>query len=58
MWSYGNDFSRNVVTFGVDNTSSSHTNNQKSNFLVLGEGSTEDINDGLGAAEKKLLNFV
>ena len=28
MWSYDNDFARNVI-FGVDNTSSSHTHNKK-----------------------------
>ena len=26
IWSYGNDFARNVLIFGVDNTSSSRTN--------------------------------
>ena len=28
-WSFGNDFAGNVVIFGVDNSSSSHTDNQK-----------------------------
>ena len=32
--SFGNDFARNVVIFSVDNISSSHTGNQKNNFLV------------------------
>ena len=31
---FGNDFARNNADFGVDNTSSSHNENQKSNFLV------------------------
>ena len=31
-WSFGNDFARNVVIFGVDNSSSSHTVNYKINF--------------------------
>ena len=44
MLSFGNGFARNVVIFGVDNISSSHTDNQKNNFLVLVEGPT-DIND-------------
>ena len=39
------DFTRNVVIFGVDNSLSSHTDNQKNNFLVLGEGPTDGIND-------------
>ena len=28
-----NGFARNVVIFGVDNTSSSHTDNEKNNVL-------------------------
>ena len=37
-WNFDNDFARNVVIFGVDKISSSHTDNRKNNFLVLGEG--------------------
>ena len=58
MWSYSNDFSRCVVIFVVDNTSSFHTNNQKNTFLILGEQPTGDINDSVGAGEKKIsINF-
>ena len=32
IWSYDNDCARSVVSFGVDNTSSSHTDNNKINF--------------------------
>ena len=32
MWSFGNNFARNVVIFGLDNTSSSHTDNKKITF--------------------------
>ena len=39
-WSFGNDFGRNIVIFGVGNSSSSHSDNRKNNFLVLGEGPT------------------
>ena len=53
MWSFGNGFARNVVIFGVGNTSSSYTDNQKNNFLVLGEGPAEGINESIGAAEKR-----
>ena len=52
-WSFGNDFTRYVVIFGVDNSLSSHTDNRKNNFLVLGEGLTDDINGSTGTAEKK-----
>ena len=31
-WSFGNDYARNGVIFGVDNSSSSHTDNQKMTF--------------------------
>ena len=41
MWSYVNYFARNIVIFGVVNTSSSHTNNKKINSLVFSEGPTE-----------------
>ena len=37
LWSFGNDFARNVVIFDVDNSSSTYTNNQINNFVVLGE---------------------
>ena len=36
IWSFGNDFC-NVVTSGVDNSSSSHAN-IKNKFLILSEG--------------------
>ena len=31
-WSFGNEFSRNTVISGVNNTSLSHTDNWKNNF--------------------------
>ena len=52
LWSFANDFVRNIVIFGVDNSSSSHTDNQKNNFVVLGEGQTYGTDDSTGAAEK------
>ena len=36
-WSFSNDTARNVIIFGVDNSSSSQTENRKNKFLVLGE---------------------
>ena len=38
--SFGNELARNVVILDVDNSSSSHTDNRKINFLPLGEGPT------------------
>ena len=54
IWNYENDFARNVLIFGVDNTSSSHTDNQKNSFLVLGEGQTKDMSDRLVQQKRKL----
>ena len=34
LWSFGKGFAGNVVIFGVDKSSSSHTDNRKNNFLV------------------------
>ena len=33
-WRFGNDFAGNVIIFGVDNNSSSNTDNCKDNFLM------------------------
>ena len=53
-WSFGIDYARNVVIFGVDNSSSSPTDNRKNSFLVLGEGPTFDINRSNDTAEEDL----
>ena len=47
-------FARNIVSFGLDNTLSSYTDNQKNDFLVLVGEPTKGINDNIGAAEKNL----
>ena len=52
MWSFDNVFARNVENFGVDNTSSSHTNNQNNNCSVLSEGSIKGNINTVGSAEK------
>ena len=51
-WSYGNDTVRNFIISGVDNSSSSHSDNHKNNFLILGKGPTFGINESFGAPEK------
>ena len=48
---YGNDFARNVVIFGVDNTLLFHTDNRINSFLALHEGPTDNINDSVGTTE-------
>ena len=52
-WSFNNGTARNVVIFGVDNSSSSHVYNCKNNFLILGLGLTYGINATFGLTEKK-----
>ena len=57
-WSFGNDYARNVVIFGVDTSSSSHIDNPQNKFLILGEGDTFGINGSFGAQDKKFsINF-
>ena len=54
-----NDFTRNVIIFGVDNSSSSPSDNRKNNVLILGEGPTYGINGSFGSPEKKFsINFT
>ena len=56
--SFDNGFARNVVIFGVDNSSSSHSKGSKNNISVQGEGPTNGINRSFGLPEKKLsINF-
>ena len=58
-WIFDNDFARNVIIFGVANSSSSHSDNRKNNFLILDEGLTYGINGSLGSTEKKFsINFT
>ena len=40
----GNNSAWNVLIFGVDNSSSSHTANRKNDLLMLSEGDTVGIN--------------
>ena len=54
----GNNFAKNVVAFGVDNSSSSHADNCKNNYFVLGPGPTYGINESFDSSEKKfIINF-
>ena len=33
-WNFDNDFAKNIVIFGVDNSSSSHTGHRENDILV------------------------
>ena len=58
-WSFDNDFARNGIIFGADNSSLSHSDNRKKNFLILGEGPTYRINGSFGSPEKTYnINFT
>ena len=48
LWSFYNEFRKNVIIFGVDNDSSSHSDNRQNNFLILGKGLTYGINGSFG----------
>ena len=52
-WSFSNGIARNIIIFSVDNSSSSHVDNRKNNFLILGLGPTYGINGRFGSVEKK-----
>ena len=53
-WNFDNDFSRNVIIIGADNSLSPHTYNHKNNFLILGEGQTYGINGSFGSPEENV----
>ena len=58
-WSFDNSTARNNIILGVDSSSSSHSDNRKNNFLILGEARTFGINGSFGSAEKKFsINFA
>ena len=54
-WNFDNDSARNVTIFDVDDSSLSHTNNRKNNFLVLGEGNTLVLMEGLVHQRRSLV---
>ena len=50
---FSNDYAKDAVIFGVDNSSSCYTDNLKNDFLVLGEGQTYGISGSFDSPEKK-----
>ena len=51
---FGHNYGKNIIVLGVDNSSSSHTDNCKNRFLVSDEGDTFDINGSFVAPEKNV----
>ena len=56
-WSFEDNFARNVIIFGADNSSSRHSDNCKNNFLILGQGPTYGINENFGLLEEMFITF-
>ena len=54
-WSFDNGAARNVIIFDVDSSLSSHADNRKNNFLILGLSPTYGINGKFCPAEKHLV---
>ena len=52
---FGNDFAKNVVIFGFNNSSSSHADNPKKELV---EGDTFGINGSFGTPEKKFTIMI
>lgn len=48
---FGGNWAKNIIIFGVDNSSSVHVNNKKKKMLVLGKGPTQGVDDTRIAAE-------
>ena len=61
-WSFNDDFVRNIIIFGVDNSSynsSFHVIIVHFSFLILGQIDTFGINGSFGASETKFsINFT
>ena len=53
-WTFGDDYTRNIVIFDANNSSSSHAENRK-NILVLGEGDPFGINESYWHNREKVL---
>ena len=57
-WSFDNDTARNVITFTVDNGSSSHAESHKNNFFILGESTSLEIMEALVHQENSLVSIL
>ena len=53
---FNNEIARNVIIFGVYNSSTSHSDKGNDNILILGEGSTFGINGSFGS--KKSISLI
>ena len=51
-------FGQNVITFGVDMSSSAHIDNHKINILILGKGPSQGLEHSLTAEKMYSINFT
>ena len=49
--SSGDEFGKNIIMFGVHNSSYAHADNRKKHILILGKGSTDGLVDTTITAE-------
>ena len=54
----GGRFGQNILIFGVDMSSSAHIDNKKKDILVLGKGSTQELEHTLTAEKMYSINFT
>ena len=54
----GTGLGRNVITFGVDMSSSSKIDKRKKDILILGKGPTQGLEHTLSAEKMYLINFT
>ena len=57
-YSFGDEIGRNVIIFGVDMSSSPHTDNRKKDIPILGKGPTQGLEHTLTAEKLYLINFT
>ena len=57
-FSAGNRFGKNVIIFGTDMSSSVNFDNKGKDILILGDGSTQGLNDTTLTAEKSIQSIL
>ena len=57
-FSFGNEFGKNVIIFGVDMSSSRKIDNRKKDILILGRGPTQGLEHTLNAEKLYSINFT
>ena len=53
-----NRFGKNVIIFGVDMSSSVNFDNKGKDILILGDGSTQGLNDTTLTSEKSIQSIL